>query len=125
VHLLPHWNWPDRVGAEVPVYVYTNGDSAELFLNGNPSPEIERPPGDKCHRSLPATLGNVIYAPGELKAVAHEKGARIGEAVGPHGRELARLRLTPDPHSLESSGEDLCYVLVEAVDKDGNSARWR
>jgi beta-galactosidase len=34
VHLLPHWNWPDRIGKNVPVFVYTNGDSAELFLNG-------------------------------------------------------------------------------------------
>ena len=34
VHILPHWNWPDRVGKNVPVFVYTNGDSAELFLNG-------------------------------------------------------------------------------------------
>ncbi len=34
VHILPHWNWPDRVGQKVPVFVYTNGDSAELFLNG-------------------------------------------------------------------------------------------
>lgn len=31
VHVLPHWNWPDRVGQSVPVFVYTNGDSAELF----------------------------------------------------------------------------------------------
>jgi beta-galactosidase len=34
VHILPHWNWPNRVGQNVPVFVYTNGDSAELFLNG-------------------------------------------------------------------------------------------
>lgn len=34
VHLLPHWNWPDRMGRNVPVFVYTSGDSAELFLNG-------------------------------------------------------------------------------------------
>jgi hypothetical protein len=34
VHLLPHWNWPDRLGENVPVFVYTNGDAAELFLNG-------------------------------------------------------------------------------------------
>ena len=34
IHILPHWNWPDRIGQNVPVYVYTNGDSAELFLNG-------------------------------------------------------------------------------------------
>ncbi len=34
LHILPHWNWPDRIGQNVPVFVYTNGDSAELFING-------------------------------------------------------------------------------------------
>ncbi len=33
-HILPHWNWPDRVGKVTPVHVYTSGDEAELFLNG-------------------------------------------------------------------------------------------
>ena len=33
-HILPHWNWPERVGANTPVFVYTSGDEAELFLNG-------------------------------------------------------------------------------------------
>ncbi len=34
LHILPHWNWKGREGKNVPVYVYTDGDSAELFLNG-------------------------------------------------------------------------------------------
>jgi beta-galactosidase len=34
IHITPHWTWPDRVGQNVPVYVYTNGDSAELLVNG-------------------------------------------------------------------------------------------
>lgn len=34
LHILPHWNWPNRIGQEVPVFVYTSGDAAELFLNG-------------------------------------------------------------------------------------------
>jgi hypothetical protein len=34
VHILPHWNWPERVGKVTPVHVYTSGDEAELFLNG-------------------------------------------------------------------------------------------
>jgi beta-galactosidase len=33
-HILPHWNWPDRVGQVTPVHVYTSGDEGELFLNG-------------------------------------------------------------------------------------------
>lgn len=32
-HILPHWNWPERVGKITPVHVYTSGDEAELFLN--------------------------------------------------------------------------------------------
>ena len=39
VAVTPHWNWPnpsrpDRPVATLPVYVYTDGDEAELFLNG-------------------------------------------------------------------------------------------
>jgi len=34
VHILPHWNWPGHEGQVIPVYVYTSGDEAELFLNG-------------------------------------------------------------------------------------------
>ncbi|MDO5579536.1 MAG: glycoside hydrolase family 2 TIM barrel-domain containing protein [Planctomycetia bacterium] len=34
VHILPHWNWENSGLKKIPVYVYTNGDCAELFLNG-------------------------------------------------------------------------------------------
>ena len=32
VHVTPHWNW--EKGDKVPVIIYTDGDEAELFLNG-------------------------------------------------------------------------------------------
>jgi len=32
VHLMPHWNW--KAGETVRVCAFTNGDTAELFLNG-------------------------------------------------------------------------------------------
>lgn len=34
LHILPHWNWEGREGQKVPVFVYTNYPSAELFING-------------------------------------------------------------------------------------------
>ncbi len=34
VHVAPHWTWTGREGKKTPVYVYTDGDEAELFLNG-------------------------------------------------------------------------------------------
>jgi beta-galactosidase len=34
IHLTPHWNWEGNEGKSVPVMLYTDGDEAELFLNG-------------------------------------------------------------------------------------------
>lgn len=265
VHILPHWNWPDRVGQNVPVFVYTNGDSAELFLNGKSlgrrtkrvAPEKPEnftvgksasASSTESDKGLVASLANdgdastrwcaatadasqwwqvdlgqtrpihylsidfereeknygyeikvsadgstwqtvaakstsrtprwggptevhhevdvearyvriefdqtaggawasikefgvypakvespyydvtykyrlrwndVTYEPGELKAVAYKGGMRIGEAVMRTAGEPATIRLTPDRTRLAASGEDLSYILVEALDEDG------
>ena len=34
VHIVPHWNWPERAGQVTPVHVYTSGDEVELYVNG-------------------------------------------------------------------------------------------
>jgi beta-galactosidase len=268
VHILPHWNWPGRVGKPVPVFVYTNGDSAELFLNGRflgrrikgeapPRPEnfaagarvtasssrADSPPtlvvdgnyiqrwcasssdphqwlqldlresrhvkcleisfereakrygyvvkasndqrdwktivthavsnqsksGDDqiagmhavdisaryirieidnvrsvpwatywaCIREVGAypeavesafylptydyrlRWNEVPYEPGELKVVAYRNRERIGEATVRTAGPPAKVRLTPDRTRLAATGDDLSYVLVEALDKDG------
>jgi len=265
VHILPHWNWPDRVGQNVPVFVYTNGDSAELFLNGkslgrrtkgqlperpanfaqdkpatassvesgNEHVAVNATDADRSTRWCAAVAGaeqwwqvdlgevqsvkylaidfekeaknygyqikvstdastwqdivtkstsrfpqwggptrifhevdvqaryvrieftelgrgtwasirefgvypekvesdyydvtyryrlrwnDVIYEPGELKAVAYKDGEKIGQALIRTAGEPAKLRLTPDRGELAATGEDLCYILVEALDADG------
>jgi len=264
VHILPHWNWPDHEGQNVPVFVYTNGDSAELFLNGKSLGRREkgvvpkRPPNSAKGKTVTASsnqdehicahatdddratrwcaieggadqwlqidLGetrsigylaiefereeklygyevkvsddastwqtvvtkptsrrprwggprrifhetdaegryvrieftqmrdnawasilefavypervesdyydvtytyrlrwnDVAYEPGELKAVAYKDGRKIGAAVMRTAGEPAKLRLTPDRTRLAGTGEDLSYILVEALDKKGN-----
>lgn len=264
VHILPHWNWPDRIGKNVPVFVYTNGDSAELFLNGRSLGKRvkgqipEKPANLAKDKSVTVSseqsenaaalavddssdtrwcaadagkvqwlqvdlesvqpvryiglefereaknygceitfstdnalwhtavtkkssdqpqwggsrevfydldvkaryvkisftdlrdgawasirkLGiyqlrvesdyyaptykyrlrwnDVVYEPGELKAVAYKDGKEIGQALMRTADQPAGLVLTPDRVNLSASGEDLSYVLVEAVDKDGN-----
>ncbi len=266
VHILPHWNWPERVGENVPVFVYTNGDSAELFLNGQSlgrrskgvvpeksenfaidklttassrQNDKEKPAGyavdgdtktgwlaaeNSTGQWLQVDLGqsrqiscigilfpteakkigydievsrdgedwsrvvsqdtsdrpnwggpkeafhtaqqegryvrivftklkadtrpgiqelgiypekiesdyydptytyrlrwnDVIYEPGELKVVAYQDGKEIGRAVMRTAGEPARLRLTPDRTELATTGEDLSYLLVEALDSEGN-----
>ena len=34
LHLFPHWNFEGREGEEIPVWVYSNLDEVELFVNG-------------------------------------------------------------------------------------------
>jgi hypothetical protein len=63
---------------------------------------------------------DVKYEPGELKAVAYMDGKQVGEAVMKTAGDPAKIRLTPDREQINASGDDLCYLLVEALDADGN-----
>jgi beta-galactosidase len=125
VHILPHWNWPDRIGQNVPVYVYTNGDSAELFLNGKSlgrKTKVKTISGPIYYGVLDKyrlCFNDVNYKPGELKAVAYKDGKEIGQAVMRTAGKPAAIRLTPDRKELSASGDDLCYILIEAIDANG------
>ena len=120
LHILPHWNWPERVGKEVPVYVYTNGDSAELFVNGVSQGRRTKQPGaEKAIDRYRLRWEEVIHEPGEVKAVAYRDGEVLGEAVVRTAGDPAALRLTPERTRLSADGDDLCYVLVEASDENG------
>ncbi len=264
IHILPHWNWPDRIGQNVPVFVYTNGDSAELFLNGKSLgrrtkglPPVQTPSFAKAKTATASSAGaeyaaaaavdgykdtrwraasgdpnqwwqvdlgevqqlrylaidfereeknygyqvkastdgftwqavvtkptsrvpqwggptqvfhdvdlkvrylriefdhlqdrawasirqfgaypakvesdyyaptyayrlrwnDVKYDPGELRAVAYKEGRQIGEAIVRTSDAPAALRLTPDRGEIQASGEDLSYILVEALDAKHN-----
>jgi beta-galactosidase len=61
----------------------------------------------------------VVYEPGELKAVAYKDGKKIGQAVMRTAGKPAKIRLTPDRKKLAATGQDLCYILVEALDDKG------
>jgi hypothetical protein len=63
---------------------------------------------------------DVVYEPGELKAVAYKGGAKIGEQSMRTAGAPASIRLTPDRTTLAATGEDLSYILVEALDAQGN-----
>ncbi len=121
VHILPHWNWENMKGKEVPVFVYTNGDCAELFLNGKSlGMKCKNPKSENSVDRFRLMWKDVIYEPGELKAVAYREGTKTGEAVIKTAGEPVTLRLTPDRSAIKADGSDLSFILVEALDKNGN-----
>jgi len=121
VHILPHWNWPERVAENVPVFVYTNGDNAELFLNGKSlGKRYKNPKSSKSVERFRLMWNDVIYQPGELKAVAYKDSKKIGERIIKTAGDPYRLELSADRKTISADGRDLSYILVEAYDKDGN-----
>ncbi|HRJ31622.1 MAG TPA: glycoside hydrolase family 2 TIM barrel-domain containing protein [Cyclobacteriaceae bacterium] len=121
VHILPHWNWENRIGQNVPVFVYTNGDCAELFLNGKSlGMKCKKPKSERSIERFRLMWNDVKYQPGELLAVAYKAGVKIGEHRLKTAGKAVAIRLSPDRKTIKANGEDLSYILVEAIDKDGN-----
>ena len=120
IHILPHWNW-EKKGKKIPVFVYTNGNCAELFLNGNSlGRKCKNPKSDKSIERFRLMWHDVIYEPGELKAVAYKDGQLLGEKILRTTNSPYKLKLTPDRDVISADGMDLSYVLIEAFDKEGN-----
>jgi beta-galactosidase len=121
VHILPHWNWPEFEGKNVPVFVYTNGEEAELFLNGKSlGKKSKNPKSNVSTERYRLMWRDVIYEPGELKVVAYKAGKVIGQAAVKTAGEPYSIKLTPDRTNITATGDDLSYILVEAYDKNGN-----
>jgi len=112
LHVLPHWNWEGREGEPISVWVHSNLDSVELFLNGKSQ-------GAKKIEPLTHLEWKVKFEPGVLEA----RGTKNGKVVLTEKRETtgepASIRLTPDRSEINADGEDVCILRVEALDKQG------
>ena len=107
-HIVPHWTWPDRKGLVTPVHVYTNGDEAELFING-------RSQGRKARGPLEYRIrwDDVTYTPGTLEVVTYRDGV-----------EWAResVRTAGSARALDVSADeagDFIFLTVRVADRRG------
>lgn len=110
-HLLPHWTWPERVGQVTPVFVYTSGDEAELFLNGESLGRKKRGPRDYRLR-----WDDVKYTPGEVKVVAYKNGQEWATDTMKTAGEPARVSLVAEDAHLQGH---TAFYDATVVDKDG------
>ena len=113
-HLLPHWNWPERVGKNVPVYAYSTGDEVELFVNGVSQGRRRREPG-----FWRFAWNDVTYAPGAIRAVAYRDGKPWAEETVETAGAAVALEVMPEKASIAADGEELGYVTVRVVDARG------
>jgi beta-galactosidase len=119
IHLLPHWTWKDRKGEVTPVYCYTNQPTAELFVNGKSQGKISKDVNSKYDRYR-LKWNNVVYEPGELKVVVYDKnGNKVGEEIEHTASKPAKLVLTSDRDTIKADGNDIAFVTIKVVDKNG------
>lgn len=119
LHILPHWNWKGREGETTPVFVYTSYDSAELFLNGK-SLGIQKKNNDSKQNRYRLMWTDVKYEPGTLKVVAlDDNGNPAAEKEIKTAGKPYQLVLDSDVKTIKANGEDLAFVTVSVVDKNG------
>jgi len=113
-HILPHWNWPERVGQVTPVHVYTSGNEAELFLNGS---SLGRKTKEQFQYRL--RWDDVVYQPGELKVVAYKAGTPWATNAVKTTGPATQVYLTANRERLPANGTTLVFVTAAVADKDG------
>lgn len=117
VHLLPqNWNWD--MGTQVPVMVYTNAASVEVFINGK-SIGVKEYNRDTA-KPVYLDYGYQEYQAGELKAVAkNAAGEVIAEDVVYTAGEAESVVLSGEKAFIKNDGSDLLYVEATVVDSAG------
>ena len=103
------WNWPSWEGKPIDVEVYTKAPEVTLYLN-------DKPIGTKAVSQATEykAVFTVPYEAGTLRAEAGGKRATLSTAGEP-----ARLRLTTDRSVITADGQDLSFITVEVIDREG------
>lgn len=117
-HILPHWNWPNRVGEVTPVHVFTSGDEAELFLNGK---SLGRKKKGQYEYRL--RWNDVIYEPGEIRVVAYRSGTEWATDTVRTTGAAAGFRLKADRAEINADGDDLSFITLQVIDAQGDVVR--
>ena len=113
-YIIGHWNYPENTTK--PVYVVSNAEQVELFLNGKSMGK-----GKRDYHFL-FTFDKIAYQPGKLEAVSYDaQGKEVSRYALETSSEPARLVLTAiqNPEGFHADGADMALLQFEVVDKEG------
>lgn len=112
LHLFPHWNWPGLEGQEIAVWVNSNLDKVEMFLNG-------RSLGAKEMNKNSHLAWTVAYTPGVIEARGYKDGDLVLTAKRETTGAPARLVVEADREEIDADGEDVAMLAVQVQDTQG------
>jgi beta-galactosidase len=108
------WTWPGNEGKKMNVNVYSRGDEVRLYINDSLTGSQT---SDKAVRFT--YNFKVLYRPGILKAVTFTGGKEVASAVLKTAGPPAKLMITADRQEITTNRNDLCYLTVDVLDKNG------
>lgn len=120
LHILPHWNLPPagqaglkgNEGKEMDVWVYSNCDEVELFLN-------KKSIGKKQMQRYGHLEWKVKYKSGTLQAIGYKNGKKAAvETVTTTGNPAA-VNMNADKKIILADGKDVSVITVSAKDNAG------
>ncbi len=111
LHISPHWNLRDKRGQQVEVWVNSNADSVELFLNNKSQ-------GIKIMQRNSHLTWDVKYEPGVLKALGYKKGKMLESKIETTDAP-AEVVITPYKTTTLANGGDVTIINVHVIDRAG------
>ena len=117
LHILPSWTHPRmEKGTVIPVWVYSNAEEVELFLNGK-----------SLGKDKPGTVWDemqcewlVPYEEGTLEAVAYIDGKEVKRTAFSTSKQPSKLKTSLQKLDAEDSFEASYIITSESLDENDN-----
>jgi beta-galactosidase len=109
LHISPHWNWKGKEGQPIDVWVNSNADNVELFLNGKSLGKKDMPRNKHLQWS-------VNYEPGTLEAIGYRNGKKLTTKVETAG-EPNTIVISPSKTTMMADGKDAVVINISVIDK--------
>ena len=110
LHIMPHWNWSGMEGKEVDVWVHSNCDEVELFLN-------KKSLGKKKMELYGHLEWKVKYVPGTLEAIGYKNGKKVLAETQKTTKKSESIKLSVDKENVANA--NVSVITVEVLDKNG------
>jgi beta-galactosidase len=112
--VVTNWNWKGNEDSVFEINIYSSCDEVELFLNNK---SLGKKPTNRSTKFM--AVYNVPYTAGELKAIGYDNGKKVNAAILKTAGAPSQIKLSADRKIIKADNEDLSYVTVELVDKNG------
>lgn len=109
LHISPHWNWKGKEGQPIEVWVNSNADNVELFLNGKSLGKKDMPRNSHLKWNVP-------FEAGKLEATGYRSGKKLTAKVETTDKP-ATIVVQPSKTTMLADGQDAVVINISVIDR--------